>query len=219
MGNEQEILGNRQDLTGKQFSRLTVVSFIRYDNKCKSTLWLCQCSCGKRTKTHANHLVSKHTKSCGCLQREAVKKQMTSHGETIGETTWKRSKEYQTWVSMRARCFTPMSIYYKNYGGRGITVCKQWMDFKNFLQDMGRAPSPDHSIERINNNGNYEPGNCRWATSEDQNNNKRSNKYFTFQNKQLTLARWSRELNIPYGTLYDRIHTQGLPLEQVFMAR
>jgi hypothetical protein len=112
---------------------------------------------------------------------------------------------YQVWAALKYRCLNPNSSKWKNYGGRGITVCKRWIDsFENFLEDMGERPEGS-SLERINVDGNYEPGNCRWATQKEQQNNKRNNKKLTYKGKTQTIAEWSRELQISKVTLRERI--------------
>jgi hypothetical protein len=134
------------------------------------------------------------------------------HGERV--RSGKRSPEYITWDHMKGRCLRKNHVRYKDYGGRGITVCDRWLLFQNFLEDMGRKPSPSHTIDRIDNNGNYEPGNCRWATVATQQSNRRDNAKITFVGKTLTISEWSRELGIPITTISLRIK-RGLPVEQI----
>ena len=126
------------------------------------------------------------------------------HGE---KSYYKNSTEYSTWVKMRGRCNCVTNPRYSEWGGRGIKVCDRWNDFSNFLEDMGRKPTPKHSIDRIDNNGHYEPSNCRWATLNEQANNKRSNILMTFKGKTQTMIQWSEELKINYGTLQSRLNT------------
>lgn len=147
----------RHNLTGKSFGRLTVVclaSTNRYG-------WECLCICGSKTVVITASLRNGHTRSCGCLQREAV----TKHGFK-GTPTW------NSWRNMRSRCRDPHHISYSSYGGRGIKVCDRWNSFENFLADMGERPT-GKSIDRIDNNGNYEPGNCMWSTPGEQINKQR----------------------------------------------
>jgi hypothetical protein len=136
----------------------------------KMRIFICQCDCGKEVKIRLKHLKSGHTKSCGCLRDE---KRIETH-TTHGEGNKKRTVEYKCWIGMKQRCYNPNNKFYYNYGGRGIIICDRWINsYENFLKDMGRKPDRSYSIDRINNNGNYEPSNCRWATSFQQIHNRR----------------------------------------------
>ncbi len=115
-------------------------------------------------------------------------------------------KEFNSWMGMRKRCFNPANKRYKDYGGRGITICARWMDsFLNFLEDMGEKPSPQHSLDRIDNNGNYEPSNCRWATRIEQARNKRNNKILSFEDLNLTVSEWAERLHVSKSFLFGRL--------------
>lgn len=116
------------------------------------------------------------------------------------------SPEYKSWDGMRRRCLNSNHKYFKHYGGRGITVCERWSSFVNFFADMGVKPSPKHGIERIDNDGNYEPGNCRWATTAEQNANRANRREFAFDGKSLSLPEWARAQGIPLGTLKSAIY-------------
>jgi hypothetical protein len=122
--------------------------------------------------------------------------------------------EYKAWQSMKDRCHNPDAVQYDNYGGRGIQVCNEWMiSFQAFYRAMGSRPGHGYSVDRIDVNGNYEPGNCRWATSEEQGNNKRLNVKFTLDGEELTLPQIARKCNIPISTLVSRIYRDNLSIE------
>lgn len=188
-----------QNLIGQRFGRLTVLR-CGIPRKTK-TVWLCQCSCGVILEIRANALLTRHSKSCGCLHRDRI----TKHG------MW-NSKTYHAWRSMRGRCENTQDRQYHRYGERGIRVCKRWLKFKNFLSDMGIAPL-GHSLDRINNNGIYKPSNCRWANYLIQNNNNRGNYLVMHRGRQYTVANLARKLSIPRNLLYNRIRS-GWNVEQ-----
>jgi hypothetical protein len=140
------------------------------------------------------HLANGKTKSCGCFRKESV----TKHGQY-------RSVEYAAWRNILSRCDNPKDKRYANYGGRGIQVCERWKSFENFLSDMGTRPGLNYSIERIDNGGHYEPGNCKWATIAEQSRNKRSTVFMTIDGRTMIAADWARETGTPYRTLLSRI--------------
>ena len=183
------------DITGRVFSRLTVIS---YAGRRPNSAWLCLCECGTRVTVLSNKLKTGHTKSCGCLQSDSRYLNVT-HG--LSGTT-----EYKIWLQMRARCENKGNTGYQNYGARGIRVCDRWrVSFENFYADMGPRPSPNHSIDRINNDGDYELGNCRWATQKEQSRNTRRNLILTLNEKSQCLMAWSEELGINAHSLCRRI--------------
>lgn len=162
----------RINRVGERFERLVVISFVG-TNKYGKALWNCQCDCGNIIKVIGGHLHSGNTKSCGCLYREMTAKRNLIHGQAFRNAV---SKEYQAWCAMKKRCLNSNDPGYKYYGGRGIKICERWLhSFKNFLSDVGHPPNPDRewSIDRINNNGNYEPKNVQWATPLQQARNRR----------------------------------------------
>lgn len=185
---------NFVDLTGQRFERLMVIS--RAPNSSR-TRWHCLCDCGNETTTTGRALQSGNTKSCGCYGRE-ISKRSRRHG-------MRYTSIYIIWLSMRTRCNNPKSDSFGRYGGRGIKVCERWDSFENFYADMGDRPSPSHSLDRIDNNGNYEPSNVRWATNEEQMNNRRATKLLEFRGKTQSMAAWSRELGLPRGRVNQRM--------------
>lgn len=158
----------RIDLSGKVFGRL-VVKHPMPKIKNQHLHWLCVCECGKQKIIDGGSLRYGLSNSCGCLQKQIVSKMKTTHGEAHIET-----REYTAWQNMRARCYRKKASNYSYYGGRGIRVCARWrFSYENFLADMGRRPSPAHSLDREDANGNYTPDNCRWATKSVQSANQR----------------------------------------------
>jgi hypothetical protein len=165
-------MGKRIDLVGQRFFRLTVIAFAGADQR-RNVCWLCRCDCGAEKVVRGTDLRSGHSFSCGCWKRVCATLLNLSHAHRRAGS---RSREYYSWSAMIARCANPKNISFKNYGGRGIAVCSRWLQFENFLADMGRKPSPDLTLERRDNAGNYEPLNCYWATRSEQNTNQRPRK-------------------------------------------
>lgn len=156
------------DLVGKRFNRLFVEE--RVNDPRQGSFWLCLCDCGERKVIRGDALRSGRAQSCGCRARQLFAEQNTKHGRA-------RSIEFRTWHNIKQRCQNPGAASYKYYGGRGIKVCERWLaSFEAFYEDMGPRPSPHHSIDRIDVDGDYEPGNCRWATAKQQVDNRRMNK-------------------------------------------
>ncbi len=162
-----------KNLAGMTFGLLTVLEFAGYkeEGKCpRRARWLVKCACGSPPRfVFANSLIMNTTKSCGCLQKKAASKTFKTHGESNSGKGIPPTKEYRTWQGIKTRCYKKNFKHYHCYGGRGITVDARWRDnYEAFLSDVGRAPSSRHSLDRIDNDGNYEPGNVRWATHREQ---------------------------------------------------
>lgn len=195
------------DLTGKVFGRLTAISYrLVLSGKCRRAVWMCNCSCGNTKEIFSGSLTSGVTKSCGCYIKEIVGRHMITHGESRGP---KRTVEYPIWYGMLGRCYSPGANRYERYGGRGITVCDRWRGrdgYANFISDVGRRPGLGYSLDRFpDNNGNYEPGNVRWATREQQDNHTSKSRFVTFDDRTMTIAQWSRERGIHPATLQSRL--------------
>jgi len=196
-------MGKFIDLTGQQFGRLTVIKRVENGNHGK-VRWLCQCDCGKNSIVISGGLRNKNTQSCGCLNKEIL----TKHGHA----SYHKSKTYKTWNDMIQRCINPNCKAYKDYGGRGIQVCKRWLKFENFLQDMGEKPE-GLTLDRIDNDGDYRPENCRWATRKEQNRNSRHNRLITINGNTKCLSEWCNFYNINYHKIYMRLHHGWSPEE------
>jgi len=196
----------------KPASRLSVIEVIREVGK--RTLAMCQCQCGTKKKLILSQVKRGDVKSCGCLMREssaASGRANRRHGQA---TPNKRGRTYRSWESMKSRCLNPNSQSYKNYGGRGITVCLQWVEsFDRFLADMGERP-PNTSLDRIDNDGNYEPANCRWGTPRTQSRNKNNGRVIIYQGRSMLLVELSELTGVKYGLLYDRIVRHGWSVEK-----
>jgi hypothetical protein len=196
------------EMVGKTFGRLYVLDdSIR--NRTNNIMCKCRCICGKTTIVAASTLRSGKSKSCGCLHNELLSLRKFIHGKSLSPT-------YRVWASMKGRCYNKKNVRFKDYGGRGIKVCDRWKNsFKNFYKDMGDKPK-NKSIDRINNNGDYSPKNCRWATYKEQSTNKRTNVYIRFNNQNKTVKDWSKFLGINYSTLRNRLYRSHFSIKKSF---
>lgn len=193
------------DLTGQKFGRLTVIKETR--DKKGWLVWLCQCECGNLTKVPASALIRGRTKSCGCG------KGRFTHGLSRG-ANGKHSPLYKIWIQMRQRCYNPKNKSYKDYGGRGITICEEWDNYEAFHNwAIANGYKRGLTIERINNNDSYSPSNCKWVPQSMQLKNIRNNRYITFNGITKTLADWGRITGINPRTISSRIDN-GWPIEK-----
>ena len=191
------------DITGQTFGKLTVLGYAGRGLR-RSSLWNVRCDCGTEKATTSLNLRHGKSRSCGGCN---FKHGATRHGLV--------TREYRIWHSMKFRCFSPNATHYHSYGGRGITVCQRWVDnFQNFLDDMGMPPTPKHSIDRIDNDGHYEPQNCRWATALEQGQNTRTNRHVTINGETMILADAIRRFMAgKRGTVQSRI-SRGWSVER-----
>lgn len=174
---------------------------------------VCLCECGTEVTILNGSLRSGHTQSCGCLQRERTSKRSTTHGHTFGRT---RTRNYRIWQNMKSRCTNPRDKNYERYGGRGIAVCKRWESFESFHEDMGDCP-PGLTIDRIDNNGNYEPTNCRWATQKQQQRNRRDNLLVTFMGITACLSQQCERFGKDERAVWKRLR-RGWSIEKALFA-
>jgi len=196
--------GPRIDLTGQKFGRLTALRSERLDDV---VAWVCKCSCGQFKTLPTSSLRAGGTRSCGCLDHEAktLRPNRLTHGDTRGK---QRTREHRIWSGMIQRCTTENTKNYSSYGGRGIKICDRWLGesgYVRFLADMGRCP-PGMSIDRYpNNDGDYEPTNCRWATPTEQARNTRATIIVDFRGRRIPLQEVAEITGVKFHTLYDRI--------------
>jgi hypothetical protein len=186
---------NPIDITGKKYGRLTAIRLLesRKVGTQSKRFWLFSCECGKEMELAAGAVTSGNTLSCGCLLKDTI----TKHGGT-------GTKVYGVWHAMINRCRDRNDPAYKDYGGRGIIICERWMEFANFAADMGPRPEGG-TLDRIDVNGNYEPGNCRWADAKKQANNRRNNMRLMFNGEDLTMSEWADRLGVSKSRIKNRI--------------
>ena len=199
-------------MTGKTYGSWTVMAYVGRSGKANRTHWMCQCICGSRQKVCSANLVSGQSRSCGCRAKLSVSQAKTIHGCARNELT---TVEYNCYSSIKRRITNPKHPQYKNYGGRGIKMCSRWLeDFRNFLADMGARPSSLCSLDRIDNDGDYSPENCRWTTSKDQARNRSNNVKVTINGDTKCVAEWCDHFGIRVTpTVYDRLKRGWSPEE------
>ena len=201
-------MGARIDLTGQRFGKLVVLAIVSSIKGVVS--WDCICDCGNRFTATTASLRYSGRKSCGCIHREQLIARNTTHG-------LRAHRVYRVWAAMRDRCNRPADKFYADYGGRGIKVCDSWQTFENFIADMG-VPADGMQIDRINNDGDYEPSNCQWVTRTENASNKRNNKVIEYHGKSKTVSAWEKELGFKPGTIKQRLYL-GWSIERAIEKR
>lgn len=197
--NTKLVVPNRgYDMTNKTYGKLKVIGYNGNDNR-GERMWLCKCDCGTEVVRNGYGLRSGRTTHCGCDTGNRISKSLTQHGMT-------NSKLYYTWVNMKTRCENPNYYLRDSYGGKGITYCDDWKDSSKFIKwAIENGYSDELSLDRINNDGNYEPSNCRWVSMQVQQNNRTNNRIEEYNGVKDTLANWSRKLNIEYAKLQYKL--------------
>lgn len=190
----------RDEMTmGARFGRLSVTGSPYYVREGRN-LWYveCACDCGVVKHYICKNIYRGKTVSCGCFSSQRVRPAFNASHRMSGTST------YRAWASMKTRCLNPKASHYEQYGGRGISICDRWMEFENFFSDMGERPD-GKTLDRIDVNGNYEPSNCRWATDDEQMNNKQDSVYLEYQGRKLTVAQWAKETGFDRSAIDVRI--------------
>ena len=194
------------EMVGRRYGRLVVM---KQGEKLYGHIltWVCRCDCGNFKTIRGDKLRNGESKSCGCYMRESASERFTKHGG-------RKTKLYGVWQGMLNRVNNPNNERYDSYGGRGIKVCERWRDFANFRSDMGGSYTPGLTLERIDNDGDYEPANCRWATWREQAANKRNSHIVSYRGKKVHLAGATQEMGENYGTIHSRINVYGWDAER-----
>lgn len=192
----------RKSIVGQKFNRLTVYGLVGFTKTRQSiSHWLCRCKCGNFSIVAKPKLLKGTTKSCGCQNLKELRALSTTHGMS-------QTRIFRIWVGMQSRCYDPNCESFKDYGARGITICDRWrgsQGFTNFLTDMGQPTTDQHSIDRKENNGNYEPANCKWSDRYEQARNNRHNHYLTAQGETYCASQWAEITGIKSGLILARI--------------
>lgn len=216
---------NTKDLTGRKFGRLSVIALDtrKWDKSGRPRLyWYCECDCGGNTVVVGSSLSQGLTQSCGCYNRAVIRARRRVHGDA---SKTRRVPEYYTYFNMIKRCYNKNDRSYQDYGGRGITVCDEWMapgGYEQFLSDMGRKPSSKHSIDRMNNSLGYSKENCRWATASEQVRNRRPNASafnLIIDGQTMSISELAAKHGVSMKTLYDRISVGCLKSDLIKPAR
>ena len=202
---------DRENVAGQKFNHLTAVKPV-YAGKYYTRYWVFKCDCGKEVESLLPNVKKGNTKSCGCLRKKVSSELHKTHGMTY-------SKEYYAWVHAKMRCYNKKDKEYKRYGARKIEMCEKWKNsFEKFYKDIGEAPEGT-SLDRINNNGNYEPENCHWATPKQQANNRRTSHFVEYRGEKLTLAQWSRRTGIHQENIRRRIDDYGWSIHKTLTTK
>lgn len=199
--------GYANNLIGQVFGSLEVIE--RFPHKSKEIYWNCKCKCGTIKAIRGSHLKDGSTNSCGCEKFNTNIKRLTTHSQSY-------TRLYHIWVNIKYRCYNQHCNHYFRYGGRGISVCKEWIESYEIFElwSLENGYTDILSLDRINNDGNYDPNNCRWATAREQGNNKSNNQYYEYDGLKLTLPEWANRYKINYGTLYKRIKEHNYSIEK-----
>ena len=198
---------------GDKYNNLKIKSLYRLNSRRYA---LCECSCGNIVEVELKSLLSGNTKSCGCYNSYLCQKRNFKHGDSI---RGHKTKLYNIWIEMRRRCYTKSCKSYKDYGGRGITICDEWSTFPPFKEwAINNGYKEGLSIERINVNDNYSPLNCIWIPKNQQSKNRRTSHFITYNGKTQTISEWSRELGISRGTILNRLN-KNLSLDEVLKSQ
>ena len=197
----------RVDLTGQRFGRLIALSSAEKSARGR-TRWHCQCDCGVKVVIPTFHLRGGNTLSCGCFREELRSTYKRTHGAS-------RTRPYGIWSDMIKRCTNPNHKFWSRYGGRGIRICDAWLRYENFIADMGEPP-PKYSIERKNNDGNYEPGNCIWVDQKTQRRNRSDSKFIVLRGKRMPVIEACERLGIPYRKVNSRACSSKISYPEAF---
>lgn len=195
----------RYDLCGRVFGRLTVISDTGKRSPRGNKVYLCRCECGEKCEAMTTALTRGSKKSCGCYHRDSAR-----YGPKAVKHGMHATRTYKTWMAMRHRCISPNDTSYPYYGARGVEVCERWLSsFSDFYADMGERPR-GMTIERIDSNGNYEPGNCKWATAREQAANRRNGVYVQYEGARINMAEFARVVGMSYDGAAKRAKREGL---------
>lgn len=199
---------------GEKYGMLTLIKLDGYRlcGRSRNPYFLCKCDCGKLKRAELRSMRAGTTLSCGCLLAKSTKTRFITHGMS-------KSAEYQARKGMIRRCYNKKHISYKNYGGRGVTVCDRWIkSFENFFEDMGLKPDKDYTLERIDNNKGYSKENCKWATWKEQNNNRRAyctKKNIIYNGESKSMSEWVRILKVGDSWLFNKVNKQKLDFAEI----